>query len=136
MKIIESHIATKDNITPYLADIIKYFEKNDVNCKPYPKVVFIKNANNAVNPLGNTGYYDPSSNTIALYILNRHIKDVLRSFAHELIHHDQCLNYGSEVYVDTENVNNSKLLQKLEADAYFRGNMLFRSWENNFKNTN
>ena len=135
MKLLESHLATRDNITPYLADIIRYFEKNDVACKPYPKVTIVRNIENSKNPLGNTGYYDPATKTIALYIINRHIKDVLRSFAHELIHHNQCLKYGDDLYVDTENVNNDKFLQRLEADAYFRGNMLFRSWENNLKNT-
>jgi hypothetical protein len=134
MKLLESHTATKENIIPYLADIVKYFETNDVECKPYPKVVLISNKQNATLPLGSTGYYDAFTNTIALYILNRHLKDVLRSFAHELIHHDQCLKYGPPA-VETHNVNNDRLLQQLEADAYFRGNMLFRSWENNLKNT-
>lgn len=135
MKLLESHLATRDNMAPYLAEIIKYFEKNDVSCKPYPKVIIIKDTGNSENPLGNTGYYNPSTQTIALYILNRHLKDVLRSFAHELIHHDQCIKYGNNLYIDTENVNNDRFLQRLEADAYFRGNMLFRSWENNLKNT-
>jgi hypothetical protein len=135
MKLLESHLATPENIAPYLIDIVKYFEKQGVNCSPYPRVKILRDPGNASNPLGITGYYDPATKTIALYILNRHMKDVLRSFAHELIHHDQCLNYGDEVYIDTQNVNDSKYLQKLEADAYFRGNMLFRSWENNLKET-
>ena len=34
-------------------------------------------------------YYEPSSNKIAIYIKDRSIADVLRSIAHELVHHKQ-----------------------------------------------
>ena len=59
------------------------------NIRTTPKVVLRKDAENGALTLGRTAYYDPSELTIVLYTSNRHPKDILRSFAHELIHHVQ-----------------------------------------------
>ena len=56
-----------------------------------PKLVLTKNEENAKNPFGFTGYYDHETKTIRLYVTGRHDTDVLRSFAHEVIHHWQNL---------------------------------------------
>lgn len=134
MKLNEESIVTKETLLPYIAEIIKYYRQQGVKIDPLPKLVLIRNQSNADMPLGKTGFYEPSKQLIALYIVDRHLKDVLRSFAHELIHHNQYIQYGAKE-VDTENVNKSKLLNKLEADAYLRGNMLFRSWSDSYRGT-
>jgi len=126
-------IINRDTLLPYLIEIVKWYEQNGVNIRPLPEIVIIHDNGNAESPLGNTGYYDWQNQVIALYVNGRHIKDVLRSFCHELIHHNQYIEYG-DVDTGTENVTKSQHLQKLEGDAYFRGNMLFRSWSDNFKN--
>jgi hypothetical protein len=36
--------------------------------------------------------FQPNSNTIILYIKNRHILDVMRSLAHEMVHYKQSLS--------------------------------------------
>ena len=38
---------------------------------------------------GKTAYYDPTEKSVTLYTSDRHPKDILRSFSHEMIHHDQ-----------------------------------------------
>lgn len=122
-------------IMPYLIEIVRWYEKNGVEVRPLPKVVLMHNGEAAADPLGHTGYYDYRIPLIALFVDGRHIKDVLRSFCHELIHHNQYLIYG-DIETGTENVSKSNHLQQLEGDAYFRGNMLFRSWSDHFKNVN
>ena len=52
-------------------------------------ITFQSDRKNANMDLGKTAYYNPSSFTITIYTDRRHIKDVLRSMAHELVHHDQ-----------------------------------------------
>jgi len=116
----------------YLGGIVKHYEDSGINIRPFPTVSIIRNIQNASNPLGRTGYYDWQNKHIVLYITDRHIKDILRTFCHELIHHNQCCENG-ELKVDTQNVNNSQYLSGLEGEAYLKGNMLFRSWEDNLK---
>jgi hypothetical protein len=124
---------TAQTITPYLIDLVKWYEKNGVEVRPLPKVILSRDNQNAKNPLGHTGYYDYRVPLIVLFTSDRHIKDVLRSFCHELIHHNQYLIYG-DIETGTENVSKSSHLEQLEGDAYFRGNMLFRSWSDQVKN--
>lgn len=126
-------IITKDTLLPYLLEIVKWYIQNGVEIRPLPEVIIIHDEANAENPLGNTGYYDWYNQKIALYVNGRHMKDVLRSFCHELIHHNQYIVFG-DVETGTENVTKSSHLQQLEGDAYYRGNMLFRSWSDQFKN--
>ena len=59
----------------------------------------------------------------------------MRSFTHEMIHHIQNLE-GRLGNVGTSNTNESDDLQELEQEAYLRGNMTFRMWEDKTKRTN
>jgi hypothetical protein len=70
---------------------------------------------------------------IVLYTQNRHPKDVMRSFAHELIHHKQNLENRLND-IQTQNTNESDRLLELEKEAYLEGNILFRNWEDKIKN--
>jgi hypothetical protein len=69
-----------------------------------------------------------------LYTLNRHPKDVLRSYAHELIHHIQNLEDRLQ-NISTDNINEDEYLRELEREAYEKGNLLLRGWENALKNS-
>ena len=105
------------------------------NIRTTPKVVLRKDAENGALTLGRTAYYDPSELTIVLYTSNRHPKDILRSFAHELIHHVQNergdLNLGDSS--DPQYAQKDDHLRKMEMEAYLKGNMLMRDFEDNFK---
>ena len=57
-----------------------------------PPTLFLNSEpSNQSKVLGKTAYYDPSSQEVVVFITNRHTKDVLRSIAHELVHHMQNL---------------------------------------------
>ena len=101
-----------------------------------PKLILLQNKENAKNLLGWTEYYSPSDISIVLYITNRHPKDICRSFSHELVHHHQNergdLDLGdasSPTYAQDD-----KHMRKMEMEAYLKGNMLFRDWEDWYKN--
>ena len=106
-----------------------------INIDPLPNVEFVEDdSKNANDLLGKTAYYDPNNQTIVLYTYNRHPKDVLRSYAHEMIHHKQNLE-GKIQNIQGQNINEDDYLKELEAEAYLQGNgLLFRGWENNLKN--
>lgn len=99
--------------------------------KQHPKIVFSHDAANAEEEFGKTAYYDPISKLIRVYTTKRHPTDILRSFAHELIHHWQnehgalpTSQSGQAHYAQKDPV-----LRKREMEAYLLGNILFRDWQ-------
>lgn len=103
-----------------------------------PKVFFKRDQRNADDFLGKTGYYDPDNEEIYLYITDRHGKDILRSFAHEIIHHEQnCSGITDKLDMsktqEADYASKDKSLRNLEKDAFTRGNMFFRDWTDSLK---
>lgn len=99
-----------------------------MDIRPLPKVKFVNNdVENAKEFLGKTAYYDPNRSQIVLYTLNRHPKDVMRSFSHEMIHHLQNIQdrLGD---VSTTNTNQDDHIDNLEKEANLLGTMTFRHW--------
>ena len=112
----------------------RYMIDNGMNIKPLPKIKVIKDdEQNASNLLGKTAYYNPVEKSITLYTMDRHPKDVLRSFAHEMIHHEQNLD-GRLNNINTTNTNEGGDLPEIEREAYEKGNMMLRNWEDKIKN--
>ena len=106
-----------------------------------PKLYLKQDEENAKGIFGKTAYYDPEEQGITLYVTNRHPKDICRSFSHELVHHHQNergdLKMGdasSPTYAQDDDH-----MRKMEMEAYLKGNLLFRDWEDwmkNYRNTN
>ena len=118
------------NFKPLIASLTNSMEKDGLKLRPYPTVRFIHDAeSNADNFFGKTAYYDPNKKEIVLYTLGRHPKDIMRSYAHELIHVHQD-NEDRLHDIKTDNVNADKHLENLEREAYETGNIMFRSWTN------
>jgi hypothetical protein len=122
------------NLKEGMLSLSKYMIDNGMNIKPLPKIKVIDNdAENASNLLGKTAYYNPVEKSITLFTMNRHPKDVLRSFAHEMVHHMQNLE-GRLNNIVTQNTNEDGDLPEIEREAYEKGNMMLRNWEDNIKN--
>ncbi len=101
-----------------------------------PKLVLRKDQDNADDILGKTAYYNPADMSIVLYITDRHPKDICRSFSHELVHHHQNERGDLEMgeASSTTYDQDDKHMRKMEMEAYLKGNMLFRDWEDWYKN--
>ena len=122
------------NLQEGMLSLSKYMIDNGMNIKPLPKIKVIKDdEENASHLLGKTAYYDPNNKSITLYTMNRHPKDVLRSFAHEMVHHEQNLE-GRLNNINTTNTNKDGDLPEIEKEAYEKGNMMLRNWEDSIKN--
>jgi len=129
----DSDIQTK--LQPHILSLVKHMLGKGMNISPLPKVSFIDHdSENANNVLGLTAYYDPIGKSITLYTCNRHPKDILRSFSHEMIHHMQNLEGRLQGKIHTQNVNEDDYLREIEREAYELGNMTLREWENSLKN--
>ena len=103
--------------------------------EPHVKISIIKNSKNMSEPLGKTAYYSPSEHKIALYTQGRHIKDILRSLSHELVHHNQNCRGDFDKSGETFQgyAQEDGHLREMEREAYERGNMIFRDWEDKLK---
>ena len=108
-----------------MKSIAAFMRSEGLNVYPYPKVklnwedqdgIFIK-----------TGYYEPESKTIVVFCNGRHPKDILRTYSHEMIHHSQNLD-GKDLNFETSEVKDDDRLEKIESEAYVKGNIYFRKW--------
>lgn len=114
-----------DFATP-MKSIARFMKENGLNVYPYPKVklnwdeqdgIFIK-----------TGYYLPDEMEIVVFCKDRHPKDILRTFSHEMIHHSQNLDGKNLEFSPEDDVKGNKRLEEIESEAYLKGNIFFRKW--------
>jgi len=111
------------------------FAQKQIGFNRPPTINFNGDEKNASNPLGRTGQYDPQNMEITIFVTGRHIKDVLRSITHELVHHGQNLRGEFDKPFSTElgYAQNNDHLRGMEEEAYKVGNLCFRDWEDGIK---
>ena len=115
------------NLYPYLKKQLKFDRDASIRLVSDPE--------NSKNPLGKTAYYDPASYAVTIYADNRHPKDILRSFSHEIVHHSQnCQgNFDNTTVGEQGYAQNDSHLREMERQAYEVGNLAFRDWEDGMK---
>ena len=116
-------------------DLYKFAVKKLGFNKPC-RVVFESQGDRAVDIFSPTAHYKPHTQTVTVYVDHRHPKDILRSMAHELIHHAQYCAGQFDQGIDTSPgyALRDKHMQAMEEDAYMRGNiLLFREFEETYK---
>jgi len=122
------------NLQDAFVSLSKFMIDNGMSIQPLPKIKVINNdEENASDLLGKTAYYNPMEKSITLYTMDRHPKDVLRSFSHEMVHHEQNLDNRLS-NINTTNTNEDGDLPEIEREAYEKGNMMLRNWEDTIKN--
>lgn len=126
------------DIIPYILSLSHFMEDQGLEIRPLPKLELSTDSKNEFEVFGQTAYYDPENRLIKLFTKGRHIKDVLRSFAHEMIHHNQNLRgdlQGDDMtdLEDPHYMTKNKLLFKMEAEAYLLSNIVFREWTELYK---
>ena len=116
------------NVQDKINQLTQYMIDKGLNIEPLPSVEFVDgDSENASDFFGKTAYYDPKENHIVLYTEGRHPKDIVRSYAHEMIHHIQNLEDRLE-NINTTNTTEDDKLEKIEKEAYTDGNITFRNW--------
>lgn len=112
---------------PYITDYLEFLkEDKKLQIEPLPEIILDKRKQN-LDVQDKTGDYDPVDKVLTVYAGDRHPKDVLRSFSHEMVHHMQCLE-GKDLKVNTSVLGENSNLDQIEAEAYMKGNMYFREW--------
>ena len=135
------HIHIQNNSSRDLREVEKLIEK----FYPYAKeqlgfdrdanIVFETDLQNASDPLGNTAWYQPEYDSITVFVDNRHSKDILKSVAHELVHHAQnCRgDFENELQTGDGYAQKNPHLREMEREAYERGCLMFRDWTDALK---
>lgn len=110
--------------------LYNYLSKK-LNISQVPRLKVINDKKNYDDPFGYTGYYDHKNKSITLYIMGRHDSDILRSFAHEVIHHWQNERGTLKISISHEPgyAQSDAWLRRREMEAYLFGNLLFRDWQ-------
>ena len=116
-----------------MGSLLEYMLDEGMNIRPLPEVKIKRDIAESQDFFGRTAYYDPNQNEVILYVEGRHPKDVMRSFTHEMIHHMQNLE-GRLGKIQTSDTNSSEDLLEIEKEAYLKGNITFRNWEDKIKN--
>ena len=129
----ENTLSSSFDYAPFMASLLDYMIDQGMKITPLPNIVLRKDEKEANDFFCKTAHYSPEEKEVVLYTLGRHPKDVMRSFSHEMIHHMQNLD-GKLGNINTTNTNQSNYLQEIEKEAYLKGNMLFRTWEDSIKN--
>lgn len=123
------------NNEKYQQEIDKYYQfaKRELGIENDPTYILNFEPQQEENQLKHkTALYDADSNTIWLMCHGRHIKDILRSFGHELIHAMQKLN--GELTDDVMDVINNDYnienptIQAIEGPAFQNGSFLLRKY--------
>jgi len=132
---IRNHSDLDMNRTLPLVKSLYSYAQEKMGFKKPAHITFQTDPENAKKDLGRTAHYHPESFTVTIYTDKRHIKDILRSMAHELVHHDQnCSGAFEEPFESGPGyAQKDQRMRNLERDAYERGNMIFRDWEDTYK---
>ncbi len=99
------------------------------------KINLIDDEENSKKVLGRTAGYVNETQQVHLFTSGRHIKDIMRSLAHELVHHRQNIRgeFNKQEKTKDGYAQEDPHLRKMEEEAYLKGNILFRDWEDNYK---
>jgi hypothetical protein len=103
-----------------LLDFIR-FAAEDLELKSLPKFDFVFNDKRSVEH-HSFGGYAPGAEHITITVKNRHIMDVCRTLAHELVHYSQDLKNELE----DDNAGTTGSPQENEANA--RAAIIMRNW--------
>lgn len=129
-----------------IASLLSYMVQR-LALRQVPTLELKHNVENSKKDFGYTGDYDRVQKRIRIYVTGRHENDILRTFAHEVIHHWQnergvlapedgtpspeAAHQGvdGDQEVDSSYAQTDEHLRKCEFEAYLFGNILFRDWQ-------
>ncbi len=133
-KCVNNSIGNVYHLEQFVSEFFPYSQKQLGFDQPVT-IRFESDQNNAGVMLGKTAYYDPDAMEVALYVDGRHPKDVMRSLSHELVHHAQNCRGDFEAIGGTETgyAQKDPHMRKMEQEAYTKGNLIFRDFEDLIK---
>lgn len=118
------------------SSLVGFMMDQGMSFDPMPTIEFVEDEQKEEHPFfRRTGYYNLLDNGIRIFVSGRALKDIIRSLAHELIHVDQHLNLGWDLTPAAKGLgeDGDEAGDKIEGDAYKRGNLMFRKFEDHHR---
>jgi hypothetical protein len=111
------------------------FAKEELGFDKDPVIKLLDRELDKAEILGKTAFYDPEKMIVSVYTHGRHPKDIMRSISHELVHHLQACRGDLTGFESTEEgyAQKDAHMNEMEREAYEKGNMCFRKWEDSYK---
>jgi hypothetical protein len=143
-KVIKEQLAITNLSETDIAELVNEINKFYPYAKEYlgfdkpVELTLISDPDNAKDTFGKTAYYNPASEQMTIFVDERHPKDIIRSFSHELVHHTQnCRGeFDRDFSVGENYIETDDHLKEMEREAYDKGNMCLRTYESYLKKEN
>ena len=110
----------------YIKSIIDFLRSQHLNIDPLPDIELSNDKQEGL--FIKTGYYLPDERKVVIFTNGRHIKDCLRSFVHEMVHHMQNIQNPNKDWGGGGDLEQDGKLRGIEGEAFLLGNILFREW--------
>ena len=117
----------------YIKSLIDFMREQHLNIDPLPKIELNPEEQDGI--FVKTGYYSPDEKKVVVFTDGRHPKDVLRTVAHEFIHHMQNLQNPNKDWGGGGDLEADGKLRSIEGEAFLLGNIIFREWTEKMKKT-
>ena len=123
----------KVDYNKYIKSLIVFMREQHLNIDPLPKIELNPEEQDGI--FVKTGYYSPDEKKVVVFTDGRHPKDVLRTVAHEFIHHMQNLQNPNKDWGTGGDLEADSKLRSIEGEAFLLGNIIFREWTEKMKKT-
>lgn len=117
----------------YVKSFINFLHEQHLRIDPLPDIEF--NDEQQEGLFIRTGYYSPDEKKIVVFTCNRALKDIMRTVAHEFVHHMQNLENPEKDWGAAGDLEADSKLRAIEGEAFLLGNILFREWTEKLKKT-
>jgi hypothetical protein len=143
-EVIKEQLAITNLSETDIAELVNEINKFYPYAKEYlgfdrpVELTLISDPDNAKDTFGKTAYYSPKNEQMTIFVDERHPKDIIRSFSHELVHHAQnCRGeFDRDFRVGENYIETDDHLKEMEREAYDKGNMCLRTYESYLKKEN
>lgn len=123
----------KPNLKKYIKSLIDFVREQHLRIDPLPSIEL--NPEEQDGLFIKTGYYSPDEKKVVVFTYGRALKDVLRTVAHEFIHHMQNLQNPDKDWGTGGDLEADSKLRSIEGEAFLLGNIIFREWTEKMKKT-
>lgn len=117
----------------YIKSLIDFMREQHLRIDPLPEIELNPEEQDGI--FVKTGYYSPDERKVVVFTDGRHPKDVLRTVAHEFIHHMQNLQNPDKDWGTGGDLEADRKLRSIEGEAFLLGNIIFREWTEKMKKT-
>ena len=133
IKVLSEEKGESVDYNKYIKSLIDFMREQHLNIDPLPKIELNPEEQDGI--FVKTGYYSPDERKVVVFTDGRHPKDVLRTVAHEFIHHMQNLQNPDKDWGTGGDLEADSKLRSIEGEAFLLGNIIFREWTEKMKRT-